>query len=143
MSNISPNFILQEMIHGIFAIPFAYIIFIKTRSLKSALFVILLTYLLDLDHLLDYFLYFGFKFNVFDFISASYFLNTKRAIVPFHAWEWTLLLFPLSYRKGWRSVFTILLFALIPHLIYDSLVVGSFVFYSIIYRGLKGFVNIN
>ena len=140
---MSSKLLIQEIFHGVFALPLAYLIWVKTKSFKKAILVILLTYLIDIDHFLDYFLYYGMKININDFLSASYFEITKRAIVPFHAWEWALILAILAYKKGWASFFTILLFSLLPHLIYDSITVGSAIFYSIIYRADKGFVNLN
>lgn len=143
MNKVSADLLIQEFFHGVFALPFAYIIWKKTKSLKRGLVVILLTYAMDLDHFLDYFLFYGARFNLFEFLSAEYFLITKRAIVPLHGWEWLAVLSLLAYKRGWKSVFTILSFAMAPHLIYDSIVVGSFSFYSFFYRSFKGFVNLN
>jgi len=142
-SYISKDLLIQEIFHGIFAIPFAYLLWKKTKSSKSALSVIALSYAIDLDHLVDYFAYYGVTFNLSEFLSGIYFELTRRAYVPFHAWEWVIALAFLSYKKGWKSVFTLILFALLPHLIYDSITVGSIVFYSIIYRASSGFINLN
>lgn len=137
------NLFIQELIHGVFALPFAYLLWMKTGSLKKALLVEVFTYLIDLDHLWDYFAFYGAKFNLIDFLNAEYFKITHRAFVPLHAWEWGLILTGIALVRGWKSVSTLMLFSLLPHLIYDSITVGSITFYSIIYRISKNFVNLN
>ena len=140
---ISESLLIQEIFHGVFALPFAYILWKKTTSWKKGFLVIVLSYLIDLDHLLDYFSYYGLTFSLTRFLSADYFVATKRAFVLLHAWEWAGLLSIFSWKRGWKSIFTLILFAMLPHLIYDTITVRSFEFYSIIYRVGKGFTNLN
>lgn len=132
--------LFQEIIHGVFALPFAVLLWKKTKSYKKVLALFLVTYLMDLDHLVDYFSYYGFEFNVSEFLGAEYFKMSKRAFTPLHAWEWIVILGVISYKKGWNSIFTIFFLAMLPHVIWDSIVVGSVFKYSIIYRFLVGFV---
>lgn len=140
---ISVDLLTQEFFHGVFAVPFAYLLWKRTGSWKRSLLVVILTYAIDLDHLLDYFLYYGATFNIFDFLSANYFKISQKAIVPLHAWEWGIILTIFARTRGWKSVFTIFLFSLLPHLIYDTITVKSLAFYSIIYRVEKNFINLN
>lgn len=135
---IDGNLLVQEVLHGVFALTFALLVYKKTNSFQKAFLVILFTYVMDADHLFDYYMYFGFNFSLTDFLSAEYF-KTGISYTPLHGWEWVILLGLVSIKKGWNSVFTILIFTIFPHLIFDSLTVGSFVNYSIIRRALVGF----
>ena len=142
VKKISLNLLIQEIVHGIFALPFAYLLYKKTGLIDRFGLVIFFTYILDLDHLVDYFSYYGSKFNLYKFLSGTCFAQSKRAYVFLHAWEWLIILGILSYKSGWYSLATIITFAMIPHIIFDSLVVKSFVFYSIIYRSIKKFTDL-
>lgn len=128
------DLILQEVGHGLIALPFALLLWKKTKSLKKVGLLFLITYLVDLDHFVDYFSFYGFELNLENFFGTGYFEKTGRAITPFHAWEWIIGLSIMAKKRGWGSIYTILTFALLPHVIFDAIVVGSFLKYSIIYR---------
>ena len=135
-----PNsLIIDEIVHGLVAIPFAYLLWKKTKSYKKVALLFIFTYFVDLDHLVDFFSFYGFKFNLTNFFNAEYFRITQKAYIPFHAWEWLLILAGLTKIKGWKSFYAVILLALLPHFIYDSLRVGSFLSYSIVVRALNQF----
>lgn len=137
---ISSGLFLQEVMHGLFAIPFAALLWNKTRSSKLVILLFFVVYAVDIDHLFDYFAFYGFKkFSLLEFVSGLYFSETHQAFTPLHAWEWAGVLAILSKKRGWESYYTVVLFGYLPHLIYDSLNIGNFLFYSIIYRALVGF----
>ena len=140
---ISNGLIVHELIHGAAGLISAFILWKKTKSVKRALLVVFLTIAFDIDHLVDYFLYYGFQISVPKMLMLDYFQITRRAVVPFHAWEWLMVLGVLSYKRGWKSNFTLLFMAILPHLIVDSINVSSFLFYSIIYRLARGFAFLN
>ena len=50
-------------------------------------------FFIDLDHLLDYFLAFGAKFNLSYFLKGYQFLKTDKIYVLFHSWELVIFLF--------------------------------------------------
>lgn len=140
MLTVPGNLLLSEMLHGLVALPFAYSIYKKTKSFKYALAMMLATYLIDLDHLIDYFSFYGISFNLFKFLNVEYFALKGTSYVIFHAWEWVGLFGFLAYlRRSWKSVYTIIAFALLPHLIVDSLTLSSFLYYSIIFRIFSAF----
>ncbi|MBN1162314.1 hypothetical protein JXA34_01045 [Patescibacteria group bacterium] len=56
-------------------------------SRKNVFVGLATAFFIDVDHLFDYFLYYGLRFNVFDFFSGSYFRAANRVVVPFHSWE--------------------------------------------------------
>jgi hypothetical protein len=44
-------------------------------------------FFIDLDHLFDYFLYAGFRFDLIEFLTGGYFAITQKVFVPLHSWE--------------------------------------------------------
>lgn len=50
-------------------------------------------FFIDLDHLIDYLLAFGFKFNLAYFLKGYQFLKTDKIYVLFHSWELVIFLF--------------------------------------------------
>ncbi len=130
----------HEIMHGLFAIPFVVLLYKKTRSLKLVFILFAVTYFVDLDHLVDYFMVRGTEFNLREFSTGVFFLLTDKRYEPFHAWEWLIILSVISYKRGWSSIFTAITLGLLPHFILDSLSVGSILFYSIIYRISKEFI---
>ena len=136
---LKTNILLDEFTHLWFVLPFALLLWKKTHSREHVLALILATFLIDMDHLVDYFSVFEFGFSFYRFMSGLSFEISHRGFVVFHAWEWIIILGVIAHIRGWKSIFTILFLALLPHVVYDSLGVGSFSFYSIIYRGSHGF----
>jgi len=96
--------------------------------------IVVLSLLVDVDHLYDYFIWSDGNIKISDFWGTQYFIENNRAYVLFHAWEWTIILGLLSIWRGWKSIFTILFFALVAQLIVDSITVKSFSFYFLTYR---------
>ena len=129
----------HELTHFLFTLPFLIVIWIRTKRLKFVVLALLSSYLIDLDHLFDYWGYYGLGFNLADFFKMNYFNGSGMAFVPFHAWEWLIILLCVSYKKGWRSYITPLTLGISSHLIYDAISVGSFAFYFISYRAFLGF----
>lgn len=111
----------------------------KTKSPTKAILVVFITYIIDLDHLFDYFLHYGASFNFKYFLEGSQFDESGRAFIPFHAWEYLAILALASIKKGWNSWPTVFLFGYAPHLILDSINVESFLFYSLVVRAATGF----
>lgn len=131
---------LDEIAHGLFALPFATFLWLKTKKAKYFFLVLLVTYIIDFDHWVDYFLANGTYINLKTFFKMDYFSQNGRVFVIFHAWEYAFILLFLAYKKGWESIFALLAMALLPHLVYDSITLNSIIFYSITYRALNGFV---
>lgn len=125
--------LVHEIMHGIFVIPLCIILYSKTKSLRSLAIAVAVTFLLDLDHLIDYFYYHGFTFDIYRFFANNYFVG-RISFVPLHAWEWLLLISFFAYKKGWKSIYAAIALGMFSHLLLDSINVGSFLFYSIIYR---------
>ena len=134
----------HEIWHGLIAIPFAIFLFKKTKSKALVLLLFLITYFLDLDHLIDYFMFYGLKFSLLQFLSLENFKITGRATVFLHGWEYVLFFGYLAYQKGkkkmWKTIYMVIVLAMLPHLIWDTINVGDPLFYSLIIRIVRGYV---
>lgn len=134
------DLIFHELLHGIIFIPFGFWYYYVTKNFRLVFLAFLITYLLDSDHLVDYFLYWGPKIDFSEVVKMSFFIKSGQVFVPFHAWEWLIFLSIGVYLKSWKSIFGILIIGMIPHLLLDAVHVKSFIFYSIIFRFQHGFL---
>ena len=133
--------ILDEIQHGLVSFLFCLFLYTKTKSLKYSVIPLLVTYVMDLDHWVDYLLYYGFDINITRFLGGEYFHVTKRAVVPLHAWEWCLALGYWVYReKMWKSYKAAVALGIMSHLIWDTYRIGNPLFYSMIYRIYHDFI---
>lgn len=140
---ITSGLFLDELKHGIINLLFAGLFYYKYKNLKLSLLVLFVTYIIDIDHLVDYFLYYGASFSFSTFIGLDYFRITQRAVVPFHAWEWVILLVMTSTQtKKYKLTLLAIATGMFAHLIWDSITVGSPLFYSILYRISQSFIVI-
>lgn len=131
---------LDEVLHGVVAIPFAALLWYKTRSVRLIIVFYLAVYLIDLDHLIDYWLYFGLKLDVIEFLSLNFFDAKGTVFIIFHAWEWVILMYwGWCMKKTWQSVWTAVTLGMFAHLLWDIHNFWSVEFYSIIFRALHGF----
>ena len=132
---------VDEIMHGVVTLPFVALLYYKTKSVKDSLIPLVVTYMIDMDHWVDYVLFYGWDISLAKFVAGDYFDLTGRAVVPLHAWEWLFIVSLLARKKGkWKSVYTSLAFGVLAHLLWDSYTVGSVVFYSIIFRIINGFI---
>ena len=100
-------------------------------------------WLVDADHLCDYLIWLkrsGAKVSARDFVSGRFFKDSRKVYVPFHAWEWVLMLGLLAGTAGgYAAHLYCAAFALLAHLIQDQLTNSPRTFgYSISYRFYHG-----
>lgn len=133
------SLIVQEIFHGLFTLPFACVLYYLTRRIDYFGGVLFLAYLIDVDHLIDYFLKYRFNFKLDKFLSGKCFEVTQRAVIPFHSWELVIILTFLVFIYSIESIFSVFLFALIPHLAFDSISVAKPGFYFFLYRASRKF----
>jgi len=96
-------------------------------------------FLIDLDHVLEYFLVFGPTFNLQYFIESRQFLTSDKIKLFFHAWEYFPILLVLAFifrkRQNLKVIFFTLAIAGAVHLVSDVFINGYyFKYYSLIYR---------
>lgn len=137
---------LHLSIHLFFALLCGYLAGSYFKRLELCLIAgIMAGFLIDLDHVLEYFLVFGFNFNLQYFFEGRQFLTSGRNLLLFHAWEYAPLFllagFWLRSKKAALAAFLIT-FALAGslHLISDCFINGFAPrFYSLSYRVSRGF----
>ncbi len=95
-------------------------------------------FLVDFDHFIDYYLAFGFAWNLDYFRNGYPFLKSGRILVLFHAWEYVVILVFLVFlfkSKIAKTIFLSLALGLFFHLatdvVVDEVPAKS---YSIVYR---------
>lgn len=133
LSIIPTNLFFHEILHGLFVIPGSIYIYYKTKSLKLVILAICITYFIDLDHLIDYFFYYGATFNLSDFLQGNQFVS-DNAIIAFHGWEYSIVLYWALRFKNLKWVFLSILAGYLPHLLLDTISTGKIGLYSIFYR---------
>jgi hypothetical protein len=101
--------------------------------------------LIDLDHLIDYFLAFGFHFNLTAFIAGEQFAKSDKIYVLFHGWEYSILLAIVAwFLKGHvrvQGAICALALGMFFHLLIDVNINHGMTIpgYSLSYRYLKGY----
>lgn len=111
---------------------------------ETFLAAILGGFLIDLDHVLEYFFVFGLNFNVNKFLHGYQFLTSDKIWLVFHAFEYFPLLLIISYffryQKKLSLFFLVLAFSGLVHLVSDCYINNyPAKNYSIIYRASKNF----
>ncbi len=138
-SLLRENLFAHEIMHGIVALPFAILLWKKTKKKRLVVILFIVTYLMDLDHLIDYISFYGFDFSLSNFFGGNYFEITGKAYIPFHAWEWLIIFGVLGKLRGWKSKYTAVALGMLPHLVFDTIIWKHFLLYSITYRIINSF----
>ena len=116
----------------------------KKSLLLSLTFALIAGVGIDIDHLFDYFMAFGFHFNYQSFIDGENFLKTGKAYIFFHAFEYTLifgLLSAFAKSKKMKMIFMALSLGILFHLLTDILLFSiPMKIYFLSYRIFNNFV---
>lgn len=101
-------------------------------------------FLIDLDHVLEYFLTYGLNFNLAYFLQGRQFLISDQIQLWFHAWEYVFifLIFAYLFKKTntIKAAFITLALVVGVHLISDSIINRCPPkFYSLAYRASVNF----
>jgi len=102
-------------------------------------------FLIDLDHVLEYFLFFGLNFNLSHFLEGWQFLLSDKIYLWFHAWEYVPILLIMAWMlkkyQVLKIIFITLALASGIHLLSDVLINQyPLSHYSIIYRAQENFL---
>lgn len=145
---------LHELVHLLISLAIGFLVWRKYKEPLPAFVAALLGGIyIDADHLFDYYLAFGFNFNLSYFLNSYQFSVSRKIYVPFHAWEWVILLLVLIVileRRYYRhrakvlkyllSFFLALTLGIYSHLIIDTVTNDTTLpGYSIIYRVINNF----
>jgi len=101
-------------------------------------------FLIDLDHVLEYFLFFGPSFNLSHFLEGWQFLLSDKIYLWFHAWEYVPILLIMAWLLKKYRVLKIIFITLALtsgiHLLSDVLINQyPLSHYSIIHRAQENF----
>jgi len=129
--------IIDISAHVLSASVFCAIIYSASGKLSYAAAFLMGAVFIDLDHLIDSFLFSKTKFNLKDFFSASH-INSGKVYLILHSWELIFVLFLVSYTLNSAQLF-IFACGLTLHLTIDIVQRKNKLAYFIFYRLMKKF----
>jgi hypothetical protein len=103
--------------------------------------------LIDLDHLIDYYIAFGSHFDMLSFIHGEQFAKNDKIYVLFHGWEYVILLIAVSWliKSNIKLKVAVLALALgaFFHLLIDVNVNHGMTVqgYSVVYRAIHYYMK--
>ena len=92
---------------------------------------------MDLDHVIDYFIYFKFWFNLNDFFNCRY-LESGKTYLIFHSWEIVFLVLVLAVKTGSTAVYVFFL-SQVVHLLIDNMQRDNLLVYFLSYKIARKF----
>lgn len=129
--------IMDLSAHFIVTFLLVILVYTWTASLVYAAAVILGGIFIDLDHLIDYALYFGARFDLQDFLGSSA-LASGKIYLFLHSWEIVLILFLMGLAARTAPLLALSL-GMAGHLIVDQVQIKNPRAYFLVYRMLKKF----
>lgn len=133
-------FIITEIGHLSLSLLAGYVCFKSYKRISGFAPALLSGFLVDLDHLIDYFIHKGLGFDLSNFISGRHYHETNTAFIFFHSWELVFLLGVLAYFSKKKHIWCPLILGLTLHLLWDYLTNPAHWYtYFIIARYLQGF----
>lgn len=131
--------VFHELLHFGVASVLSVFLFWKFHSLKIIMLVFLVTFLLDLDHLFDYF-YFAHNLNFWEYFGkVDFFIRTQKSFVFAHSWELVIFLGAWGWFKKLPVLIAISL-AIAGHLLVDQFTYTSNpLAYFLFFRALNDF----
>jgi len=79
--------LIDELVHFSLAFLVGVICYLNFGNPWLILVALAFGFLIDVDHLFDYFAHFGFKFNLKEFLQINYMESSGKIFVLLHAWE--------------------------------------------------------
>lgn len=110
--------------HIAVSVPFAGAIYAVSKSWEAAAASLVSGVFVDLDHLFDYMVEYGTKFDLKNFLSSFPEGRYKRIFIPLHAWEWLISGALVAWATGWNACVVGLLLGWGYHLILDQMFNG-------------------
>lgn len=133
------NLALHELTHFLVATVLGAGFFWKYRSLKLILVIFTVTFLIDLDHLFDYFYLTG-NLKFWEYLGRmDFFIASNTVFVLAHSWELVFLLGIWGWKKRTTLILSISL-AMAGHIIVDQFSYTSNpLAYFLIFRAANNF----
>ncbi|MBP9697583.1 MAG: hypothetical protein KBD65_00075 [Candidatus Moranbacteria bacterium] len=138
------SLVLHLSLHVLTALIAGYIIWRFWHFPTSSFFAAFVgAVLIDLDHLIDYFLAFGFHFSLPSFLQGEQFAQSDKIYVLFHGWEYVILLLGIAWfvesSGKLKTIILALALGIFFHILVDVNVNSGMTFrsYSVVYRSLQ------
>lgn len=144
--------LIHEIVHFILSLVVGLVFAYIYKKWQLIVYSFLVGFFLDIDHLIDYFIYKKqFAFNLDQFLFGTYFDLTNKVYIFFHSYEYVLLflliaIIILANKKRIRNasanaaVLLTIAASMFLHLIYDETYYQPrLLTYSIIYRASHNF----
>jgi hypothetical protein len=117
-------------------------LYVVTKSATVAGTAFFCGFLLDIDHILDYFREYGFRFNRREFFHVFNETRFEKLWLVFHAWEWVFALFLFAVVSGRHEAVLGLLIGVFHHMVLDQVGNGATTGgYFIVYRAANRFAT--
>ena len=139
----------HEFVHLALSLLVSFFLYRRYRNWKLIPLCLVFGFLVDVDHLFDYFLYFGTSANINNFFNVNSYVHASgKVYVPLHGWEYIIFF----YFAGWiiekKVKIAGLKWAIVlsysAHLIFDHFSFPHHVLgYSIIYRIYNNFSHLS
>lgn len=115
------KFIFDEIAHLFLTLLISVFIYLKFHSFILVLVCLLFGFFIDLDHLFDYFSYFGLKFRFEDFRDTRKYMDPSgKVFVPLHGWEFVLVFWILGRAIGYHGLPWAMSISYFIHLLWDN-----------------------
>lgn len=138
------NLLVHESLHLIMALILSLFIYRKYHSKKLVLLVLMVSFLIDIDHLTEGFILYGFNLGEYFPIKGGYFSQSGYMTLFLHDWELLPIILLLGKKLNRWSLGVTVAVSLAGHLLVDQLVYTglygmSLLQYSFIYRAIHHF----
>ncbi|PJE70005.1 hypothetical protein COU97_01940 [Candidatus Shapirobacteria bacterium CG10_big_fil_rev_8_21_14_0_10_48_15] len=136
------RFFLDECVHFLSALLIGLTVWALFGQWRLVLVSLSFGFLIDADHLFDYFHHFGLKRLVLkDFFEGKTYINAShKAYVPLHGWEYLILFWVLASLLPFPGVKWAATAAYWFHLSWDNFSYSHHpLFYSLIFRAINHF----
>lgn len=127
--------------HLVIALIISFFLYRKTRNTWLVFLCIFVSFTIDVDHLFDYWMAYGFNLNWKQVLKLDFFKKNQKVFVPFHSWELVGLIFSLSkFVKRYKWILLTIALAMFGHILWDAISYKIIpVDYFLIWRALHGF----
>jgi hypothetical protein len=138
MPYITRRSIIQDFaLHFVFNVLFSALIYLASHNLAYIFVFVSISYALDLDHLIDYFLFFKSGLDLKGLLYLD-FLQSGKVYYFLHSWEISCLLLGAALVSR-SDIALIASLSLLTHIFTDSLQKRNPFFYFLVYRFAKKF----
>jgi hypothetical protein len=91
--------------------------------------------LIDLDHIVDYIIEYGYRFDIKKFFNFFYGEKYSKLTLILHGWEWLFVLLAASWLTAWNHLVVGMLIGFGHHLLLDKLYnISTILSYSLLWR---------